>query len=115
MIIDPSMDSEWSKGVDIDQLITDPDQENQEDDQDQVQEEIQEDEGQAPVPDPTPTPTPFPATASTPAPPTASQDTSQDTLVPVPVDNVFDVSLAEVGRAARDRPVRQRVRPQRYR
>ena len=115
VIVDPSMDSEWSKGVDIDQLITDPDQENQEDDQDQVQEEIQENEEQAPVPDPTPTPTPVPATASTPAPPTASQDTSQDTLVPVPIDNVFDVSLAEVGRAARDRPVRQRVRPQRFR
>ena len=66
---------------------------------------------QAPVPDPTPTPAPVPATAPAPAPPAVSEDT----IVPVPVDNVYDVQLAEVGRAARDRPVRQRVRPQRFR
>ena len=116
VIVDPSMDSEWSKGVDIDQLIANRDQEqqeddDQEDDRDQVQEEIQEDERQAPVPDPTPTPAPVPATAPAPAPPAVSEDT----IVPVPVDNVYEFQLAEVGREARDRPVRQRVRPQRYR
>ena len=68
------------------------------------QEENQEVDKQAPVPNPTPTPTPVPATASAPAPPTASDDN----LVPVPVDNVLDVSLAEVGRVARDRTVRKK-------
>ena len=68
------------------------------------QEENQEVEKQAPVPNPTPTPTPVPATASAPAPPTASDDN----LVPVPFDNVLDVSLAEVGRVARDRTVRKK-------
>ena len=91
IIIDPNKESAWAKGVDVDQLVADQDQEGQQVDQGQAQEDAQEEAQEDLL-----VPAPAPATI-------VSVDPTM-LNVPVPVSQV---------RASR--PVRQKVRPKRFR
>ena len=90
VIIDPNKESAWAKGVDVDQLVADQDQEGQQVDQGQAQEDAQEEAQEDLL-----VPAPAPATI-------VSVDPTMH--VPVPVSQV------RVGR-----PIREKVRPKRYR
>ena len=116
VVIDPSKESEWAKGVDIDLLIADQVQEeqqgdDQEDDQGQAQEEAPEDPQEKSHEEVEPAPAaPAPA-ASPPAPavPAATPATI------VPVDSIVHNAPVAVSHLGEGRPIRQRVKPRRYR
>ena len=105
VIIDPTKDSERAKEVDIDQLMADPVQEdNQEDDQSQTQEEAHEDVDPAPA-------SPAPAPAPAPAPPVP--EATPPAIVPV--NSIVHDAIMAGSHSRADRPIRQKIRPQRYR
>ena len=109
VIIDPSKKSEWAKGVDIDQLIADQVQEeqhgdDQEDDQGQAQEEAPEDPQEEVHEEVEPAPA-----APAPAVPAAKPATI------VPVDSIVPNVPVAVSHLGAGRPIRQRVKPGRYR
>ena len=107
VIIDPTKQSEWAKGIDIDQLMADPVQEDdQEDDQGQAQEKAHENVDPAPAsPAPTPAPAPVPTAPVPEAAPPAI----------VPVNDIVHVTPMAGSNSRADRPTRRKVRPQRYR
>ena len=115
VIIDPSKESEWAKGVDVDQLIADQDQEeqqgdDQEDDQGQAQEEAPEDPKEEAHEEVEPTPAFAPAA---PALAPAVHAATSATLVPVdPIVQKVPVAVSHLGTG---RPTRGRVGPRRYR
>ena len=95
VIIDPNKESAWAKGVDVDQLVADQDQEGQQVDDQEDQGQAQED-AQEEAHEDLPAPAPAPVTI-VPVDPSMLN-------VPVPVSQV------RVGR-----PIREKVRPKRYR
>ena len=101
VIIDPTKESEWAKGVDIDQLMADPVQEDdQEDDQSQAQEKAHEDVDPAPA-------SPAPAPAPAPAPPVP--EATPPAIVPV--NSIVHDALMAGSHSRADRPIRQKIRP----
>ena len=108
VIIDPSKESEWAKGVDVDQLIADQNQEGQQvvdqEDQGQAQEEAQEEAHED-----------LPAPALAPAiSPTPGGDGGVPATI-VPVDPIVLNVPVPVSQVRVGRPTREKVRPRRYR
>ena len=111
VIIDPSKESEWAKGVDVDQLIADQNQEGQQvvdqEDQGQAQEEAQEEAHED-------LPAPALAPAISPTPGGDGGDGGVPATI-VPVDPIVLNVPVPVSQVRVGRPTREKVRRMRYR